>query len=475
MNRLNELLQKRFGHGSFREGQQEIIEQIIDGKDVIAILPTGMGKSLLYQLPAYLKEGTVIIVSPLLSLMQDQVEQLKILGEKRVVAINSFLPFQERELAIRQLANFKFIFTSPEMLQNEQFNRALKNISIAYVVADEAHCISQWGFDFRPDYLRISNWLQSLNNVNVLALTATATKDVVEDIKNTLCMNNPFEYIHSLDRPAIAYEVVEVEHQQEKLNWILGRVTSTVGPGIIYTQSRKKTELYARILREQGVSVAYYHAKMEQSDRILIQQQFQQGQLEWICATNAFGMGIHKDNIRQIIHDHIPTSVAGYMQEVGRAARDGEQAIASLLFTSTDVEQSFYVAMQDFPDEQDIQIVFKPEYAQIEQSETTTRILKYWKERLTEQEMIQLFKQIRQKKYQDIQKIYAMIQNDICLRQQLLQYFDQALLEKPLHCCSKCKLDVPSTLEKRSEKSNGQVDLNWKKRLHILLPSESIC
>lgn len=471
MNKLNEMLQNKFGHANFREGQQEIIEQIIEGKDVVAILPTGMGKSLLYQLPAYLMEGTVIIVSPLLSLMQDQVEQLKILGEKRVIAINSFLPFQERELAIRHLADYKFIFTSPEMLQNEHFNRALRNLTIAYVVADEAHCISQWGFDFRPDYLRISNWLQTLLDVSVLALTATATKDVVEDIKKTLRMKEPFEYIHSLDRPAIAYEIIEVEKQQEKLNWILGRVTSTEGPGIIYTQSRKKTEVYAAMLREQGISIAFYHAKMEQSDRILIQQQFQQGQLDWICATNAFGMGIHKENIRQIIHDHIPTSVAGYMQEVGRAARDGYQAIASLLYTSTDVDQTFYVAMQDFPEEQDIHIAYQPEYSEVEQAETTTRILDYWKERLTEQETIRLFKEIKQKKWQDIQKFYTMIQNDSCLRQQVLHYFDQILLEKPPYCCTKCMLDVVNVLRKRTDEKNSPEELNWKNRLNVLLPS----
>lgn len=470
MNNLYGILQKKFGYASFRDGQQEIIERIIDGQDVIAILPTGMGKSLLYQLPAYLMEGAVIIVSPLLSLMQDQVEQLKLLGEKKVVAINSFLPFQEREMAFRNLNNFKFIFTSPEMLQNEQFNKALQKISIAYVVADEAHCISQWGFDFRPDYLRISSWLQTLTYVNVVALTATATKDVVEDIKKTLRMDNPYEFIHSLDRPAIAYEMVEVEDQQEKLNWIIGRVTSAEGPGIIYTQSRKKTESYAAILREKGISVAYYHAKMEQSDRILIQQQFQQGQLEWICATNAFGMGIHKNNIRQIIHDHIPTSIAGYMQEVGRAARDGNQAIASLLYTSSDVEQTFYVAMQDFPEEQDIQIAFQPEYSEVEKSETTTRILNYWKEQLNEQDTIQLFKKIKLKKWQDIQNFYAMIQNDICIRQQLLQYFDQSLLAQPLHCCSKCKLDVHSILRMRTDNKNVPIELNWKKRLNILLP-----
>ena len=470
MDELIEILQRKFGYSSFREGQEEIIQQVLRGRDVVAILPTGMGKSLLFQLPAYLMEGTVVIVSPLLSLMQDQVEQLKMLGEKRVVAINSFLTFEQKEFVLQNLRAYKFIFTSPEMLQNERFKKALSNIEIAYIVADEAHCISQWGFDFRPDYLRISTWLEDYPNLRVLALTATATKNVIQDIKSTLHMKEPYEFIHSLDRPSIAYEVQQLENNKEKLAWILGRIEATNGPGILYTQSRKKTEFYAEELQNRGIRVAFYHAKMEQDDRVLIQQQFQLGELEWICATNAFGMGIHKNNIRQIIHDHIPTSMASYMQEVGRAARDGEQSVASLVFTDSDVEQAFYVAMQDFPQEDDIKLVYQSEKKQIQLPETTFRILNYWKEILTEQETTKLFNDIKAKKWTEIQQLFNLFRNEKCIREQLLNNFEEQLKERPVNCCSVCSFDIHRVLTKRIEQDEEKRQLNWKLRLNGLLP-----
>ncbi|MDF2066170.1 ATP-dependent DNA helicase RecQ [Bacillus sp. Cr_A10] len=469
MDKLTEILHQKFGYSSFREGQKEIIEQVIEGKDVVAILPTGMGKSLLYQLPAYFIKGTVVIVSPLVSLMQDQVEQLKIIGEKRVVAINSFLTYEQKEMVMRNLASYKFIFTSPEMLQNKRFNNALSAISIAYIVADEAHCISQWGYDFRPDYLRISKWLDAFPKANVLALTATATKKVVKDIKGTLHMKDPFEYIHSLDRPTIAYEVQKVDDHKEKEAWIVGRITSTNGPGILYTQSRKKAEFYASELEERGVKVAFYHAKMEQDDRVLVQQQFQHGDLDWICATNAFGMGIHKNNIRQIIHDHIPTSIASYMQEVGRAARDGNQSIASLIYTNSDVEQSFYVAMKDFPDETDIHAAFQSEDNQIILSETTLRILNYWKEILSEQETIALFHDIKQRKWLEIHKLFNLFQSERCIREQILYSFDEQLITRPMNCCSNCSLDLQLLLTKREKQNGEEIELNWFNRINELL------
>lgn len=468
MDKLQQILQSKFGYTAFRAGQREIIEHLLAGEDVVAILPTGMGKSLLFQLPGYLMNGAVLVVSPLLSLMQDQVEQLKMIGEKRVVAINSFLSFEQREEALARLQTYKFIFTSPEMLQNERFQQKLSSLPIAFIVADEAHCISQWGFDFRPDYLRISKSLQALRHANVLALTATATNEVISDIKNTLLMKEPFEYIHSLDRPHIAYESHKVEHQKEKVEWILNRVTTTKGPGIIYSQSRKKTQFYSEELQKEGIRVAYYHSKMDQDDRILIQQQFQQGHLDWICATNAFGMGIHKDNIRQIIHDHIPTSIANYMQEVGRAARDGEQSVAAILYMQSDVEQAYFVAMQDFPDEKDIAIAYQAG-EKIQLSETTQRILDYWKKELSEQETINLFQRIRQKKWREIQELYTLLQNEVCIREQLLSHFNQNLVNKPINCCSKCTLDLQKIFQLHEKPAIITTKMDWKSRLSSLL------
>ena len=468
MDKLTQVLQQKFGYESFREGQREVIEKLLEKRDVVAILPTGMGKSLLYQLPGYLTEGSVLIISPLLSLMQDQVEQLKMMGEKRVIAINSFLSFEEKERAIKHLSAFKYIFTSPEMLQNERFHQALRRISISFIVADEAHCISQWGFDFRPDYLRISKWLREQEHTPVLALTATATAEVLTDIEKTLLMKDVFHYIHSLDRPSIYYESQKVENHQEKVTWIINRVSSTAGPGIIYTQSRKKAELYSEELRQRGIKAAYYHAKMEQDDRILIQQQFQQGELEWICATNAFGMGIHKANIRQVIHDHIPTSIAGYMQEIGRAARDGKQSIASILYHSSDVEQAFYVATQDYPEKEIIHLAFHSN-EEIQLPETTERILDYWKEQLSEQETIDLFQSIRQKKWIEIERLYKLLENETCIREQLVEFFGQQLKDKPSLCCSKCGGQLDEMFAGFSSAKTVSVELNWKNRLERLL------
>jgi len=302
----------------------------------------------------------------------------------------------------------------------------------------------------------------------VLALTATATAEVLGDIEKTLVMKDAFHYIHSLDRPSIFYESTKVENQQEKVSWIMGRVSSTTGPGIIYTQSRKKAELYAEELRQRGINVAYYHAKMEQDDRILIQQQFQQGELEWICATNAFGMGIHKANIRQVIHDHIPTSIAGYMQEIGRAARDGKQSIASILYHTSDVEQAYYVATQDYPEKELIHLAFHSN-EEIQLPETTGRILEYWKEHLTEQETMELFQTIRQKKWTEIEQLYHLLENEVCIREQLVQFFGQELQEKPSLCCSKCGGQLEEMFVGFTSKPTASSERNWQYRLDRLL------
>lgn len=329
---LDDLLYSTYGFSSFRPGQREIIERVLAGDDVIALLPTGMGKSICYQLPAKLLPGSVLIVSPLLSLMQDQVAQLKKMGEKSVVAINSFLKPEDKEKIWSSLSSYKFIFISPEMLVQPFVKRQLQQLRISLLVADEAHCISQWGFDFRPDYLRISEILPTLKFPQVLALTATATDKVTEEIKKYLELKQPYIYSHPMDRKNIVYDIKKFEDSREKLDFLKDFIRKFNGPGIIYAGTRKKSQELSMLLTEQGISSAFYHGGMEHQDRVFVQQQFQNGELQWICSTNAFGMGVHIPNIRHVIHFQLPTSIEGYVQEVGRAGRDGQPALATLLY-----------------------------------------------------------------------------------------------------------------------------------------------
>ncbi|PTY82567.1 hypothetical protein B5V90_19640 [Heyndrickxia sporothermodurans] len=312
--KLYDHLNKQFGYDMFRIGQEEVITSVLEGKHTLAVLPTGTGKSLCYQLPGYLLKGIVIIVSPLLSLMQDQVEQLKINGEKRVTALNSFLESKERKQIIHSLQNYRFIYTSPEMLTNNEILQKLKQMEISLFVVDEAHCISQWGPDFRPDYLNLSMIRSELKNPTTLALTATATEDVRADIIKHLNLDNVNQLIYSVDRPNIALVVEETTNYNDKVNKLLQFVKQLQKPGIIYFSSKRLTEEMAALLRNNGIAqTAAYHGGMDREQRILIQQQFLHNQLQVICATSAFGMGVNKENIRFVIHFHMPYQLDSYL------------------------------------------------------------------------------------------------------------------------------------------------------------------
>ncbi|MFE6166889.1 RecQ family ATP-dependent DNA helicase [Viridibacillus arvi] len=480
MTNLEQLLQQHFGYSTFRSGQKEVIEALIENQDVIALLPTGMGKSLCYQLPGYILNKPILIISPLLSLMQDQVEQLKRFGEKRVVALNSFLQMSEKRNVLQHLQQYRFIFTSPEMLMNPQVQGALREMQLGLIVVDEAHCISQWGFDFRPDYLKITDWLDNTKRPPILALSATATEQVVKDMKNYLHMNEPFEYIHSVDRLNLHYDVVQLENAAEKALWIVDHVLTTCGPGIIYTQSRKKTGIYAEQLLANGIRAAAYHAGMEAEDRQFIQQQFLAGQLEWICATNAFGMGVHKDNVRQIIHDHIPSTVANYMQEVGRAGRDGQDALSILLYVPNDEDMTKFIVTEDLPQQRHVE-----QYAAYMQqgenpaimldqdqiSETGFRVLSYWMQSLTPEEVQQKLTAIRFSKVHQVDEMKELVTAEKCIREQLLHYFGQTLGEKPDHCCHYCGIEFGAILKGRKHLEVQENIASWEERLTALLPN----
>lgn len=475
---LKRILLDRFGYVNFRPGQEEVIRHVLNNRDTIAILPTGMGKSLCYQLPGSIMEGSVLIISPLVSLMEDQAMRMRQSGEKRVIALNSFLPYSERQRIIGQLQKYKFIFISPEMLSQESFGRQLNNLRVSLVVVDEAHCISQWGFDFRPDYLRLGNFLKLRGRPPLLALTATADEKVLSDIQQYLQLEKPIVQRHSLDRPNISYSIVEVNSAFEKTAWIKSRVTQTVGPGIIYASSRKRADKLAIELQMEGIAVQSYHAGKEQDDRSIIQEQFLNGDLEWICATNAFGMGVHKDDIRQVIHDHLPPTVAAYIQEVGRAGRDGHPAAASLLYMPTDEQTTSFIIQSDMPHEEEIRHYHKmiseghspssaAELASL--TETGKRVIDYYMEHYPLEEIILRLHGLSNEKNDQLRQMVQLVKGGACIRQSALSYFGEMGKSKPDKCCSNCGLGHVNWLHEKMIKQNAKERVGWDERITNLL------
>ncbi|KAA0966157.1 ATP-dependent DNA helicase RecQ [Sporosarcina sp. ANT_H38] len=475
---IHELLKEKFGFEKFRTGQEEVIRDVIAGKDTIAILPTGIGKSLCYQLPAYVLKGSVLIVSPLVALMEDQVAIMKRNGEKRVVALNSFLSYSEKNRIMGELDRYKFIFISPEMLLQQNVTTQLRNIHLGLIVVDEAHCISQWGFDFRPDYLRLGEFFEGMNRPGILALTATADDKVKTDICRYLQLQMPAIHKQSLDRPNISYSVVKVDNGMVKTDWIKNRVLTTVGPGIIYVASRKRADDLSALLQLEGVSVASYHAGKEQEDRAFIQEQFITGEISWICATNAFGMGIHKDDIRQVIHEHVPQAIASYIQEVGRAGRDGELSAATLLFSSDDEGRTRFIIQDDIPQEWEIkhyESLLAENYPPAEAaelariSETGKRVIDYYIERMSVQDVVIRMHELIRDKEAQLQIMLRLVHSERCIREEILGFFGEACGVKPKFCCSVCGIAEGLKLDEQKPIVFDKRIMDWEERLARLL------
>ena len=344
-------LKKYFKYESFQEGQQEIIDDILQGHDVLGVLRTGSGKSLCYQLPAIMLPGSTIVVSPLISLMIDQVRQVKSYHYKEVVALHSFQNREERMSVLNQLHRYKLIYISPELLQQEIVLNKLKRMKISLFVIDEAHCISQWGYDFRPDYLRLKTIIETIGQPTILALTATATPEVQEDIMEKLAQKTMKQHIYPMDRRNISLLVHHLKREESKLDLLTYLISTYNQPIIIYFSSRKVAEQTASTLSERIGSrkVAYYHGGMNNEDRLKIQQQFMNDQLTVICCTSAFGMGINKNNIRIVIHYHLPIQLESYIQEIGRAGRDGENSISILLYEDGDEQIPLHIIENELP------------------------------------------------------------------------------------------------------------------------------
>lgn len=336
-NNVTNLLNQYYGFSQFRPGQEEAITNVLNGKDTIVIMPTGGGKSLCYQLPALALEGVTLVISPLIALMKDQVDVLLTRGIAATF-INSSLSLEEAHLrlaAIKQ-GNYKLIYIAPERFYNSDFNAEISQIKISLFAIDEAHCISQWGHDFRPSYLKLTQALKLVGNPPVIALTATATPEVREDIITQLNLKNPLHIITGFARPNLQFGVSEAAEIQ-KASIILDVLASLADEsGIIYVGTRAKADELLEILLGAGIEAVGYHAGMQTEERHWVQHNFMSGKAQVIVATNAFGMGIDKKDIRFVIHYDLPGTIEAYYQEAGRAGRDGKPSVCLLLYNPRD-------------------------------------------------------------------------------------------------------------------------------------------
>jgi len=353
-------MEKVFGFREFRPGQEEILEAIFSGEETLVVMPTGGGKSLCYQLPALLLPGITLVISPLIALMKDQVDSLRVF-EVPAISVHSLMGIGEQEEVLRKIAegSYKLIYASPERLRSAPFLKALKKRPISLVAVDEAHCISIWGHDFRPDYLKIGQALEWLGRPQTIALTATATDRVREDIIFQLKLRAPKLFITGFDRKNLFFEVVPVKSSKEKFSHLAGRLEGLRGGAIVYVGTRKGVESIVRDLDREGIEALGYHAGLEEEERSRIQEAFLEGQANIVVSTNAFGMGIDRSDIRLIMHYNFPGSIEAYYQECGRAGRDGDPSTCLLLFSLSDRRlQEFFIEMS-YPDREVILSVYQ--------------------------------------------------------------------------------------------------------------------
>ena len=423
-----EVLYRYFGYTAFRSGQAELIDAQLSGRDVFGIMPTGGGKSLCYQIPALMLEGITLVVSPLISLMKDQVTALKNMGVSAAY-VNRSLSAEQIRLVLRKIQQkkYKIIYIAPERLLTESFLAAISNLKIAMVAVDEAHCISQWGQDFRPSYLRIADFLKLLKVRPVVsAFTATATQEVRDDVERILGLQNPLRIITGYDRPNLRFAVVQPKSKPLAL---LDFIEARPGKcGIVYCSTRKEVEKVCQMLQNKGISATRYHAGLSEEERHTNQDDFVYDRCKVMVATNAFGMGIDKSNVGYVIHYNMPQCIESYYQEAGRAGRDGENADCILLYSPSDIRTAKFLIQHPTENEE-----------------------------LSEEERSNLIKR-------ELIRLDAMVgycSTSHCLRGYILEYFGQ---EYPQLCgnCSNCE----STAEQRDITEYAKMILSCIYRIH---------
>lgn len=340
------VLKTYWGYESFRPMQRDIIDAALEGRDVLALLPTGGGKSVCFQVPALMRDGLALVITPLIALMRDQVQNLTDRGIK-AMAIYAGMSRREVDLALNNAAygDYKFLYVSPERLGTSLFRSYLSILPINYIVVDEAHCISQWGYDFRPDYLKIGQ-MREVVDAPVIALTATATPRVAQDIMDRLCFRERLLLSSSFERRNLTYIVRRVD---DKLGQLLSICQGIQGSGVVYMRHRSRCEQISAFLRSNGVEASFYHAGLHSSMRSSRQEAWKKGQIRVMVCTNAFGMGIDKPDVRFVVHMDLPDSIEAYFQEAGRAGRDGQQSYAVLLWNAGDLRRLRQIESTSFP------------------------------------------------------------------------------------------------------------------------------
>ena len=356
-DKFQSILQKYWGYPDFRGIQRNIIESIASGRDTLGLMPTGGGKSITFQVPALAQEGVCIVITPLIALMKDQVLHLK----ERGILADAIYADKSRSEILQTLDNtifggVKILYVSPERLASEMFQTKLRHIHVSFITVDEAHCISQWGYDFRPSYLQIADIREMKPGVPILALTATATPEVVEDIQEKLHFSEKNVFKMSFERKNLAYVVREAEDKQSEMIHIL---QSVGGSAIVYARSRKRTKEMAQLLSQQGITATFYHAGLDPDVKDQRQKAWQKDEVRVMCATNAFGMGIDKPDVRMVIHIDCPDSLEAYFQEAGRAGRDGQKSYAVLLYNKHDELKLSKRVEDTFPQKELIQDIYE--------------------------------------------------------------------------------------------------------------------
>ncbi|WP_088893302.1 RecQ family ATP-dependent DNA helicase [Leptolyngbya ohadii] len=477
LEELNELAQKRFGYDKLKPGQEMAVRAILDGHDTLAVMPTGAGKSAIYQLAASVMPRATVVVSPLIALQRDQVQSIAQQDVGEAAVVNSAVKPCDRQEAFERFkeGDLEFLFLAPEQFNNPETLEQLQAAQPSLFVVDEAHCLSSWGHDFRPDYLRLGTVIEALGHPRILALTATAAPPVREEIVQRLGMKNPAVIVRGFDRPNLYLDVRRLDDEAEKQDALIACVQQAEKPGIIYAATRKRTEEIAQKLQEVGLRSHFYHAGMKSSDRTETEAAFLQDEIDVLVATTAFGMGMDKPNVRFVFHADISDSIDSYYQEIGRAGRDGNPAEIILFYNPDDLRLRRFFASGGHLDTEEVKQIAEmlqeqeepiaPKDLQ-EQTDLSQSKLKTALSRLTEVGVVETLPtgevtvceqvedlevaaaaaveaQERQRQFEksrlEMMRSYAEVRD--CRRAYLLNYFGEEF-QKPCNNCDNCKNGV---------------------------------